>query len=226
MLLDDWLPTYHRIAKDLHYSESEDGKAGSALRRLGGDLHQADIDEVRVILGGRASIVARGPSALRFIEAGQITRPIIAAGAITKELMGHGILPDIIVSDLDGNVAAEIEANAQGAICFLHAHGDNMGSLQKWVPRYPGAVVLTMQCRPVQGVHNLGGLTDGDRAVETARHLGARTIELIGFDFDWLEPGSDLIRRKKMAWGRHIIKEMNPRDVVLHDRAIEGDVVG
>jgi uncharacterized Rossmann fold enzyme len=214
MLLGRWLPLYHEIVADLGFNEDQDIQAGILLASLLRGRERPDPERVRPLLAGRATVVAKGPHVREQLRRRRHQGPLISAGSATSILLEEGYMPDVVVSDLDGETQAEVTANAQGALCFLHAHGDNTDLLRKWAPKYPGLVVPTMQPAPVQGVFNFGGLTDGDRAVEIARHFGAREIELLGFDFDWLEVDNPH-RRKKMEWARRITFEMNPRAVIL-----------
>ncbi|HIH76460.1 MAG TPA: DUF115 domain-containing protein, partial [Methanomassiliicoccales archaeon] len=89
---------------------------------------------------------------------------MISAGSATARLMKIGIIPDILVTDLDGYVDYEIEAIEKGALAFIHAHGDNLAKINEIVPRLTMPFVPTVQCKPFGNVYNFGGFTDGDRA--------------------------------------------------------------
>ncbi len=109
----------------------------------------------------------------------------IAAGSACSLLIEKGIWPDIVVTDLDGDVRDQVEANEKGAIVVIHAHGDNMNALKEWVPRFRGQVFGTTQVEPRGNIHNFGGFTDGDRAVFLAAHFGVDRVLLQGFDLWW-----------------------------------------
>jgi uncharacterized Rossmann fold enzyme len=97
-------------------------------------------------------------------------------------------------------------------------HSDNLGKILDVVPRLVGPIVPTTQVRPHGHLSNFGGFTDGDRAVELARHLGARKVNLLGFDFRNPNPqgGKDLDRKlRKLAWAKRLIYDLNPPGVVL-----------
>ncbi|KAF5423700.1 MAG: hypothetical protein C5S45_00565, partial [Candidatus Methanocomedens sp.] len=87
-------------------------------------------------------------------------------------LMDMGIVPHIIVTDLDGDVKAEIKASQAGAVMVVHGHGDNIPIIMSIVPKLCNVVGST-QTVPLDNVHNFGGFTDGDRCVFLARELGA-----------------------------------------------------
>ena len=126
--------------------------------------------------------------------------------------MAKGIVPDIVFTDLDGDIGPQLEASSRGAYTFIHAHGDNSDLIMQYAPQFKGPVVLTTQSNPELTVFNYGGFTDGDRAVCFANHFGARDIRLIGFDFDNPMPkeGSDPeMKRRKLAWAKKILQSLS-----------------
>ena len=133
----------------------------------------------------------------------------IAADGAAEVLLRRGIVPDILVTDLDGPFPAILQACQKGAIIVVHAHGDNLDALSRYVPRLEN-VVGTCQCRPPEGLYNFGGFTDGDRCVFLATELGASSIELVGFDFE--DQSVTPRKRKKLAWAKRLIK------IALSDR--------
>jgi len=58
---------------------------------------------------------------------------VIAADGATSVLLRNAIIPDIVVTDLDGNIADIIYANRLGSIIVVHAHGDNIEMLEKGI---------------------------------------------------------------------------------------------
>jgi hypothetical protein len=105
-----------------------------------------------------------------------------------------------------------------GSVTLVHAHGDNIETLQEHLPRFTQQLMLTTQTRPFDGVFNFGGFTDGDRAVCVADHFGARTIRLVGFDFDrpTVKEGKDVaVKKRKLAWARRIIETTVRAEVVI-----------
>jgi 2-amino-4-hydroxy-6-hydroxymethyldihydropteridine diphosphokinase len=140
---------------------------------------------------------------------------LIAADGATSILMSRNILPDIIVTDLDGNVQDQISCVERGSIMFVHAHGDNLDAITDHIPALSGDVVGTTQTDPASGgnLDNFGGFSDGDRAAFLAQHFGAIRIVLLGFDFNEigekigrggerraLTPEEERRKFKKMAW--------------------------
>ena len=85
----------------------------------------------------------------------------------------------------------------------VHAHGDNLPLVRRWVPRFEGPLVLTCQSRPFAHVHNWGGFTDGDRAVFAADALGAARVIILGFDLD--DKQVPPMKRGKLLWARRLL---------------------
>jgi hypothetical protein len=132
---------------------------------------------------------------------------VIAADGATSVLLRNAIIPDIIVTDLDGVIGDIIYANRLGSLIVMHAHGDNIEKVRRVLPELKwGMVMCTTQGKPLHNVHNFGGFTDGDRAVFMAKEMGAKRIELIGFDFGD-ESVSDT-KRKKLEWAKKLIQDV------------------
>jgi uncharacterized Rossmann fold enzyme len=108
------------------------------------------------------------------------------------------------VTDLDGATEAFVEMNRAGTVIVVHAHGDNMALLRRWVPRFPGPLVGTTQARPFGRIHNFGGFSDGDRAVFLAHALGAGEVLLAGFDLD--DPRVTPMKRGKLMFARELLR--------------------
>ncbi|HPM26777.1 MAG TPA: DUF115 domain-containing protein, partial [Methanothrix sp.] len=153
-----------------------------------------------------AVICGNAPSLARELENmrdGEVNDAVfLAADGATASLLEHGILPAIVVTDLDGFFPAILQANQMGSIVVVHAHGDNLEALMRYVPLLD-RVIGTAQCRPPEGLYNFGGFTDGDRAVFLAREMGAASIKLVGFDFD--DQTVTPRKKKKLAWARKLI---------------------
>ena len=202
---EEWKPIYKKILEEFGYEEEEDIKAA----KIAGEMASSNISpaELRKIIHGRdVSICGAGENLVEEIDG--IKGIIIAADEATSILLSHNILPHIITTDLDGNVGDILRANEMGSIVIIHAHGDNVETLKKYLPFFKGKIMLTTQAEPSGGVYNFGGFTDGDRAYCIASHFGAREIKLIGFDFEnpSLKEGKDAnIKRKKLQWAKKII---------------------
>ena len=206
MDFEAWLPYYEKILEDFGFSREDDERAAHLLaERLGGTrVSPGDLEK---ILRGNAVTVA-GNAATLGREMTRLQGVLIAADEATTVLRAHDRRPDLIVTDLDGTVEDQIAANREGSIAVVHAHGDNVVALKRWAPRFTGATMATTQSRPFDGVHDFSGFTDGDRAVLLAAHFGARSIRLVGFDFDTpnAKDRPAAVKRKKLDWAYILIQ--------------------
>ena len=105
----------------------------------------------------------------------------IAADSSLEPLIDNGIIPDIIVTDLDGNEDTIKKISKTKSIFVIHAHGDNIEKLQM-VKKMKNCVGTT-QTNPFNKIQNFGGFTDGDRGVFLASYFDAKKIILFGMDF-------------------------------------------
>ncbi len=136
----------------------------------------------------------------------------MAADGATRICLDAGLTPDVIVTDLDGPVPSELSANASGSLAVIHAHGDNVPALERWVPEFSGELAGSWAGPPRDGVLDVGGFTDGDRAVLLAEHVGARRILLWGFDFERVDPSeASGPKLAKLAWADRLIREVAGR---------------
>ncbi|MFP4655401.1 MAG: 6-hydroxymethylpterin diphosphokinase MptE-like protein [Methanohalobium sp.] len=203
-----WGPIYQEILDDFEFNRKDDERSAIILSDLLSGLPNVDdISVLRRVIEGKDVLVCGNALTLAddlgaFVLENYI---VIAADGATEVLMNIGIVPDIIVTDLDGNVEKEICANQKGSFMVVHAHGDNTDKLKKYVPRLNG-VIGTTQSNPLYNVYNFGGFTDGDRSVYLAREFNAAYIELAGFDFD--DNNVSEIKRKKLKWANWLINQV------------------
>ena len=107
---------------------------------------------------------------------------MVAADGATTALIEEKIAPDIVATDLDGNIDDILLANIRGANIAIHAHGDNIEKIASMTSFFNN-VIGTTQAQPVGNLYNFGGFTDGDRAMFLSVALGASQITLAGMDF-------------------------------------------
>ncbi len=211
MNFNDWSILYKEIIADFGYDEVADSSSSELLSSLIHEMNIMDPDILKNMISGNPAIVlgvAMRPEDMDCLDEEAII--IAAEGAVTI-LLRHDILPDIIITDLDGDVEEQIHANSRGSIAIIHAHGDNMDSLRHWVPKFTGRIMGTTQNRPHGVIHNFGGFTDGDRGVFLASHFDASDIKLLGFDFDdpIPKPGKDPeVKKKKLGWAKRLISQL------------------
>lgn len=199
-----WEPLYLALLEDFGFSLKRDEEAAKLLAEL---LHGSEdwLPEADARVRGRSVIVfGNAPTLDRELDGLQEKdAAFLAADGATAVLLRHGIVPDIIVTDLDGPFPDILKANQEGCIVVVHAHGDNLDALQRYVPELK-RVIGTAQCRPPRGLYNFGGFTDGDRCVFLAKELGAASIKLVGFDFE--DESVTPRKRRKLIWAKRLIE--------------------
>ncbi len=202
MEFKNWEPLYCEILRDFGWSREKDEEAAKLLSRLLSGKTDNVITLKKMIEGKDVLVCGKALSLsndLNRINADDYL--IISADGATSTLLEKGIVPDIIVTDLDGYIPDEIKANRNGALMVVHAHGDNLDRLYE--VRNMRNVIGTTQASPLENIHNFGGLSDGDRCVFLANEFGAASITLAGFDFHD-EKVTD-IKKKKLKWARRLI---------------------
>ena len=210
MLPEDWEPLYKEILEDFGYDRSSDESSARMLKAvmMNSDL----IPDEDIVMQKEATVFGYSDGLENDIRTTAPRGTLIASGSSVGRLEKMGITPDIVVTDLDGEIGPQIAASKKGAVTFIHAHGDNSHLIQRYAQEFLGPVVLTTQSRPDNIVSNYGGFTDGDRAVCIARHFGAADILLLGFDFDVpsKKEGSDArVKAMKLRWAKKIIFDRN-----------------
>ncbi|MCD4845395.1 MAG: DUF115 domain-containing protein [Methanosarcinales archaeon] len=208
MKFNEWGPLYREIINDMGYDPNQDAHSARILSEMLFDINRSAsletlfelIEDNDVLVCGNAPCL--GDDLLKIKPSDYC---IIAADGATAVLMNTGIVPHIIVTDLDGDIEAQIEANSQGAIMVVHAHGDNIPVINSVVPRL-GNIIGSTQARPLENVFNFGGFTDGDRCVFLAKEFGASDIIMIGFDFS--DPDVTDIKKKKLKWAKRLISRI------------------
>ena len=217
MRWEDWKPFYLRIVSEMGYSIDEDRKSAELLRSLllEGDEYLLR-EELEAVIGRKVYVFGAGPSLERALSEFDFSDgTLIAADGATTALLDFDIVPDVIVTDLDGRISDVKLANDKGSFLVVHAHGDNKDKLVSYAP-FLSRILGTCQTEPLDIVYNFGGFTDGDRAVFLAEELGTREIVLVGFDFGetvgkWSKPSLKEhspvweTKRKKFEFARELL---------------------
>ena len=125
-----------------------------------------------------------------------------------------------IVSDLDGGLHLD-KAAKNGQRFIIHAHGDNISRWKKCLDTWscfpsPPEIILSNQVdEKLEGMHNFGGFTDGDRAVCFALWAGVdiSKIELVGFSTghigEWSGTTNTELKFDKLSWMKKILAFLN-----------------
>lgn len=210
MEFERWEPYYIDILRDFGYSRAKDEQAAEVLAKLLEGKEKALLESFSSLLSGKEVFVFGGAGPVDISGISEDREAVrIAADGATSYLLERGRVPDIIVTDMDGHVPDQLEASRRGAVVVIHAHGDNIPALEKWVPRFEGSVIGTTQAKPLETIHNFGGFTDGDRAVFLAKHFGAVKVRLFGFDFETVgkKDGMDAeVKLRKLSWARKLLE--------------------
>jgi uncharacterized Rossmann fold enzyme len=219
MFYKDWKPIYDKISKELNITEDADQQATNILNKLLKNDRKISNDKLNGIIKSKEVLIfGAGPSLESSIISNKnnLSNKIkISADGATSALIQNNILPDIIVTDLDGKISDQVKANSKGAITIIHAHGDNVEKIKRYVPKFKGDVIGTTQINPspYENIYNFGGFTDGDRAVFLADNFKAKMIFLVGFDFDgkigkysYSEKKDKKLKLKKLKWCKYLIE--------------------
>ena len=185
---------YQQICAELGYPRRDDRLARDHLaRRIGAAAPMPDLRDATVMICGA------GPSLTDELDRLDQADAIVTASTATDVVISAGYPIGLMVTDLDKNPETAARLTTEGVPVAIHAHGDNLGLLRRWLPRCdPRWVVPTTQAEPAGGVTNPGGFTDGDRAAYLADGAGAATLEFVGWDLD--DPAVDAEKRRKLQW--------------------------
>jgi len=182
MMISGWKKRYSDILKEFKYSEKKDIESAIQLNSF---LKKSNINEkiTRLIEGKTVFVIGSGPSLSTAIPKLQKYKKSIkiAADSALKILVENGIIPDIIITDLDGDESTLKKTAKTKSIFVVHAHGDNIEKL-KLAKKFRNCIGTT-QSNPFNKIQNFGGFTDGDRGVFLANHFKAKKIILFGMDF-------------------------------------------
>jgi uncharacterized Rossmann fold enzyme len=204
-----WEPVYESLLDDFGYPRAGDERARDRLGALVGDQPTYDPDELS-LAGSTVAIAGAGPSLEAEADDASAADVVLAASTATDRLEAVGVGVDCMVTDLDKNPETGRRLTTSGRPVVVHAHGDNVPAVERWVPEYDTAfVVPTTQAAPTDPVQNFGGFTDGDRAAFLADHFGAAQLEFVGWDFD--DKSVDAAKRHKLRWAERLLHWLERR---------------
>ena len=212
MTIHGWKTRFKKIRKEFGYSEQEDLRSA---KKLNGFLKNnfpkkqlQNMIENKIIF-----IIGAGPSlskSLKYVKKCKNVTIIVADGAV-RGLLEKNIKPNILVTDLDGDLNSIRKIGRTKIPILVHAHGDNYDKLE--IVQEFSNVVGTTQTKTFAKMENFGGFTDGDRCVFLAEYFNASKIVLIGMDFGQ-EIGkyskykviNPKIKLKKLKSGKEIVE--------------------
>ncbi|MEA4957029.1 hypothetical protein SDC9_07574 [bioreactor metagenome] len=252
MKFEEWNIWYEKILVDFGFSREEDEKTAAILNKL---LSVKDSIKIEDLLDNlkhekitihnfhknksnikKFIVFGAGPSLKKDImkiknfcnleDSNEYI--LISADGATTALLEEKIVPDIIVTDLDGKIEDLILANDLGSVFVVHAHGNNFEKILKYTNSF-NKILGTTQSEPFSNLYNFGGFTDGDRAVFLAIALNAEKIILAGMDFGKIvtkysrpeieteTADADEIKQKKLQYAEKLVnwaKENNDIEII------------
>jgi uncharacterized Rossmann fold enzyme len=185
---DEWKPAYERIVARLGINRDDDAKARDEIAEIVNDRNKIHLNEFEEdISDGVAAVFGGGPSLdedlVRMKHASSLFDKIvkIAADGATTGLLNARIVPDIVVTDLDGEWKDLVSAHQKnGSKMVVHSHGDNRNLIER-VGEFE-KFLATTQVEEAPDVWNFGGFTDGDRAAFFAFAFEPKVLILAGMD--------------------------------------------
>lgn len=226
-MYNDWDKWYEIILEDFSFDEKDDILSAEYLNEKVSKFNLSHMDfKDRCIVFGAGPSIKKHISYLKSnFNLDEYT--LIAADGSTRALLEEDVFPDIIVTDLDGDMDSIIESNRKKSLLFVHAHGDNMDRLKTYLDKLE-KVVPTCQCRAFGSLENYGGFTDGDRAVHIAVYLlKVKKIILAGMDFGSVvtkysrpEIGVELqeaddFKKKKLFYAKKLIESLKKENLQI-----------
>lgn len=232
MNFKEWEILFRKIKQELNLNFNEDEISSNFLDSfIEKKFQEPNIKNIENLIKNRDVIIfGAGPSLEKTLKKNidfLKKKIIISADGATSALIKHNIIPDIVVTDLDGVISDQIKANSNNSIIFIHSHGDNITKLKENLTKFKGKIFGTTQLNPrkFKNLYNFGGFTDGDRAVLLASHFEAKNIYLIGFDFKGEVGEYSNIQDKdinskllKLEWCKKIIKQESKRKNIIFIR--------
>jgi uncharacterized Rossmann fold enzyme len=182
MTIIGWESKYREILKDFGYSRKKDSQSCKLLNSLL-QKKTVSIGIKDLITNKPVFVIGAGPSlpsCISILKRHKEITKIVADGA-TKAIIENGLRPDIVVTDLDGDIISLKKAGRTNTIMVVHAHGDNSEKIHL-IKNFKNCIGTT-QTKPIGKVNNFGGFTDGDRCVFLADYFNAKKIILLGMDF-------------------------------------------
>ncbi len=131
MTLLGWEKRYSEILKEFGYSKKRDLKSAKLLNSILKNnfslkkLRNLVLNQDVFVIGAGPTLISSIPTLKKYCS----TTKIVADGAV-KALIENKIIPDILVSDLDGDENSLKKIGKNNTIMVIHAHGDNINRLE------------------------------------------------------------------------------------------------
>ena len=128
-----WEKYYTEILDDFGFSREKDEESAHLLDEILSTEGCLTLNDLGEIVGFSDSYIVfgAGPSIkehIKMLKEDYELRDyvLVAADGATTAMIEEKIVPDIVATDLDGNIDDILLANLRGANIVIHAHGDNM----------------------------------------------------------------------------------------------------
>ena len=130
MTIHGWKTKFNEIRKEFGYTETEDLVSAKKLNLLL-KRKSSKKEFQKIIKNKTVFIIGAGPSlseSLKYIKKSKNVTKIVADGAV-RALLEKNIKPDILVTDLDGDLESIKKIGKTKIPIIVHAHGDNYNKL-------------------------------------------------------------------------------------------------
>ncbi|MFM8658824.1 MAG: 6-hydroxymethylpterin diphosphokinase MptE-like protein [Candidatus Nitrosotenuis sp.] len=214
-MIRGWNAKYTKIIQEFGYKRQDDRRAATILDSI--ITKQFPISKLKNMINNKpVFVIGSGPSL-------ESTLPIIkkydalkiCADTALEILVQNKIKPQIIVTDLDGDLEL-IKKSSKTSTVIVHAHGDNISKLAS-VKNFRNCIGTT-QTENIGKITNFGGFTDGDRCVFLASKFGASKIVLFGMDFgpkigkySNTKKSERKIKLKKLQYAKMLLEWLAPK---------------
>ena len=182
MIYRKWQEKYEKICKDFGYSQNEDKKSAILLNSF--ITNSSTVEKISEIIRHKdIFVIGSGPSLPKCIPIlKKFKKPIkIVADSALSFILENRIIPDIVITDLDGDLDS-LKKISKKSMIVVHAHADNYEKLE-FVKNFKNFIGTT-QTKSFGKLSNFGGFTDGDRGVFLASNFHAKKIILFGMDLE------------------------------------------
>ena len=197
----DWRrPFQKEINSQFGFSKSREEVSSRLISRL----YQPKGNLAKILLNNTVTIVGAGITENDQIPEGTL----IAADGAVSACLKRNLIPEIVVTDLDGHLPDMVMANKKGSEIVIHGHGDNLSRLFEFSTKINPISLTTTY--PSSNTNCWGGFTDGDRSLMMSLGLGAELVNLVGFNFEEIGEYTGKFSFKnlqKLSWARKIVNK-------------------
>jgi uncharacterized Rossmann fold enzyme len=137
MRFGDWYPHYLELLPKLNLDIKKDIQSSLILSGLISD-RSPGLHHFKKLTNEKVLVIGAGPSIeepliQKFIK-DHSNFIIISADGATELCLELGIVPDFVVTDLDGDINSLLSSNKLGSTLIIHSLGDNIKRILTFVP--------------------------------------------------------------------------------------------